>query len=107
MKKIIAEVFQAEDKVDAVLKEARQRAADIRRQAESDASETVAEARRQAREIRQTSVEKAREQAELLRKEKLEQAQRDEDALLESSEGSTEGLVEEICRIVLEAEYEE
>lgn len=106
MKEIIAEVFQAEDKVNVVLKQARERAAEVKRIAESEASETVAQAKQEAREILQAAVERAKEQAERIRKERLEQVDCDEDALLHGNEETTDRLIEKICRIVLEAEHE-
>ena len=59
MKQIIKEVFQAEEKVSEILKQARNKALEIRRSVEKENSEKMSDAKQKAREIIQTTVEDA------------------------------------------------
>ena len=63
MKRIIEEVFQAEEKVGAILSQARERAAELKRAAEKEASELMGDARQKAQETTQTIVEEAKKGA--------------------------------------------
>ena len=101
MKRIIEEVFQAEDEVSAVLGQARQRASEIKRAAEKEASETVSEAKRQAQEVAQAILDEARQQATRIRQDKLREAERAAEALRRRHAGGTDGLVEKVCQVIL------
>jgi vacuolar-type H+-ATPase subunit H len=106
MKRIIEEVFQAEDKVSAILKQARQRASEIRRAAEKEAAETVSEAKQKAQEAAQTMLDEAREEAERLRQERLRQGEQDAEAMLHRDVDETNRLVEDVCNAIVGTEYE-
>jgi vacuolar-type H+-ATPase subunit E/Vma4 len=106
MKQIIKEVFEAEQKVNEILKQARSRATEIRRSAEKENSEKVSEAKRQAREIIQSAVEEAKKEAEQLRREELKQAEQEEEDLLRSNEDAIDNLVDHICRLIISTEYD-
>lgn len=106
MKRIIEDVLQTEEKVNEILKQARERAAEIRRSAENDISENMNVAKQRAREIVQTAVEDAKKDAERIRAEKLEQADRQKDVLFNESADVVGGLVDDICKVIMTAEYE-
>ena len=101
MKQIIEEVLQAEERVSAALKQAREKAAEIVRATEKETSEKVAGAREKAREIMQTTIEEAKKEAEHIREEKLKQMNQKKEALLKSNPDVTDALVDNICRIVV------
>jgi vacuolar-type H+-ATPase subunit H len=103
MKRIIEDVLEAEAKVNAVLKQAREKAAAIRRSAENEMSEKTNEAKKQAREIVQTAVEDAKREGERIRAEKLEQVEAEKDALLSGrspEDDEIDGLIDEICNVI-------
>ncbi len=104
MKQIIEEVLQVEQHVNEALREAREKAAEIKSSADKEASEKVAAAKEEARQILQTGIEEARRQAELIAAKKLKEASRDGDSLVKGREEVIEGLVEEICRTVIATE---
>jgi len=106
MKRIIKEVFQAEQRVDEILKQARNKASEIRRSVEQENSEKISDAKQKAREIIQTAVEDAKKEAERIRREKLEQAKQEKDSLLNNKNEAIDKLVDRICGIVITTEYD-
>ena len=106
MKQIIKEVFQAEEKVGEILKQARNKASEIKQSADKENSEKTSEAKQKAREIIQTTVEEAKKEAERIRQEKLEQARQEKDSLLKDKKEAIDNLVDHICNIIINTEYE-
>lgn len=106
MKRIIEEVLQAEEKVGAILKEARNRASEILRFAEKEVSEKISETKEQARELIKTTVEDAREEGRRIGDEKLKATDSEKDTLFENNAQTTSKLVDNICKIVLTTEHE-
>jgi vacuolar-type H+-ATPase subunit H len=100
MRKIVREILETESRVDAILKEARQRALEMRRSAEKEMSETISDARRQAREIVQVAVEEAKKEAERIREETLRNAEAQQTALLDGMAEAIDGLVARICAVI-------
>ncbi|UCF14947.1 MAG: hypothetical protein JSW59_16175, partial [Phycisphaerales bacterium] len=82
MKRIIKDVLEAEEKVGAILKQAREKASEIKRSVENEITEKTNEARQSAREVVQTAVEDAKKEAERIRAEKLELVDSEKDFLL-------------------------
>ncbi len=105
MKQIMQDVLKAEERVSATLKQARERASEIRQSAEREISEKMSEARRKAVEITQTTVEEARKEAERVKEEKLAKAEQQQCALLNDDTGKIDRLVGTICEIILKTEY--
>jgi len=101
MKRIIEDVLLAEEKVGVILRQARERASEIKRSAENEISERMNEAKQKAREIVQTTVEEAKKEAERTAAEKLEQANREKDALLNNRTDAIDGLVNDICNLIM------
>ncbi|MBN1627146.1 MAG: hypothetical protein JW944_11530 [Deltaproteobacteria bacterium] len=101
MKEIIAEVFQAEEKVNRILQQARTRASEIKGAAEKEASQKIIEAQEKAREIIQTTVEEAKKEAELIREERLKKADQQRELLRHQHTDSLNNLVEGICNMIL------
>jgi len=101
MKRIIEEVLQAEEKVGTIIKEARDRAAEIRRSAEAEISQKASDAKHKSREMVQAAVEEAKKEAERITKEKLEQVGRRKDSLLDDRADAIDNLVGEICEMIL------
>ena len=106
MKRIIEEVFQAEDKVNAILRQARDRAAEIRRSAEKEASQMVSEARQKAQETAGVILDEAKKEAERARQERLRQADQEAEATRHRNADETGRLVEEVCRVVVRTQSE-
>jgi vacuolar-type H+-ATPase subunit H len=105
MKQIMEDVLKAEERVSATLRQARERAAEIRQSAEKETSEKMSEAKRKALEVMQTIVEDARKEAERIKEEKLAKAEQQQRALLNDDTGKIDGLVDKICEIILKTEY--
>ena len=106
MKKIVEEVLEAEKKLDTILRQARQKASEIRLAAEKDMSEQTNNARQQTREIIQTAIEDAKQQAQRERHQRLEQADKAKDVIIQENADKINSLVDSICDIVLSTEYE-
>ena len=106
MKKIIEEVLQTEEKVGAILTQAREKASEIRLAAEKDVSEKMNDARQKAQQIMRGTLDDAKKQAEQIREEKLKQAEHDKDAILQENAERIDGLVDNICKIVLSTQPE-
>lgn len=101
MKRIIEDVLQAEEKVSAIIKDARDKAAEIKRATDNEITEKMNEARLQAREIVQAAVEEAKKDAERLSRDILEQVDRRKDSLLNSRADEIDELVSDICGMIL------
>lgn len=106
MKRIIEEVLEAEERVGAILRQARDKAAKIRRSAEKEISEKMSDAKQQAREILQATVEDAKKEAELIADEKIKQAEKQKDALLNDRTDAIDNLVDNICSIIIQVKRE-
>jgi vacuolar-type H+-ATPase subunit H len=66
----------------------------------------MGDAKQKAREIIQTTVEDAKKEAEHIRREKIEQARRRKDSLLKDKKEAIDNLVDDICNIIINTEYE-
>jgi vacuolar-type H+-ATPase subunit H len=106
MKQIIKEVFEAEEKVGEILKQARQKASEIRSFADNENAEKISDTKQKTREIIHTAVEQAKKDAEQIRLDKLEQAKQEKDSLLKDKQDVIDNLVEHICNIIITTEYE-
>ena len=106
MKRIIEEVLLAEEKVGAILKEARNKTSEISRSAEKGVSAKISDAREQARELIKTAVEDAKKEGQRIGDEKLEAADGEKDTLLKNNAEATSSLVDNICKIVLTTQHE-
>lgn len=104
MKRIIEDVLQAEERVGAIIKEAREKASEIRRSAESEISQKTSDAKQKSREMVQAAVEEAKKEAERIAKEKLEHVGRRKDTLFDGKADAIDSLVGEICEIILTTE---
>ena len=105
MKKIIEEVFKAEEKVGVILKQAREKASEIRQSAEQENIEKINQAKQKAKQIIQAAVEQAKKEAELIREEKLKQADSEKEVILNKTD-IIDGLIDNICNIILATEYD-
>jgi len=101
MKKILAEVLQVEEKINANIRQTQAKANEIRMAADKAISEKTAKAKEEGREILQAAIEDAKKEAERLAKEKIKQADAEKDALLNSNSDRINILVEEISKIIL------
>lgn len=106
MKRIIEEVFEAEEKVSAILRQAQMQASEIRQSAEREISESLGGAKDRARQIIQTTVEQAKKEAEQIRDERLRKAESACGELVGNSTRNLDGLVETLCQVVRTTEYE-
>ncbi len=106
MKRIIEEVFAAEEKVGAILKQAQSQASEIRQSADREIAESISRAKEEARQIIQASVEQAKKDAEQIRKERLQEAERAREALLASRAANLDGLVETLCHVIRTTQYD-
>ena len=101
MKQVIEEVLQAENRVGALLKEAREQAEQIRRSSEQEVSTLLSEARAQAQTISRTTLEEAKKDAEKIKEARLKEADRAKEALLRENAGQVDTLVKVICDLVM------
>jgi vacuolar-type H+-ATPase subunit H len=104
VKQIIEDVLRAEEKVGAMLRQARDKASDMGRSADKDISEKMNEARLKGLEMVKAAVEDAKKEAECIRQEKLEQADKEKDALLNNNRDAIDSLVDNICNVILTTE---
>ncbi len=106
MKRIIEEVFEAEEKVSAILRQAQMQASEIRQSAEREISESLGSAKDQARQIIQAAVEQARIEAERIREEKLREAESTCNGLVGNGARNLNSLVETLCQVIRTTEHE-
>jgi len=106
MKQIIEEVFQAEEKVGAVLAQAREKASEIRLSAEKEISEKTNEAKKEARQIIRSAIEDAEKEAERIRGERLQQTDKGKSAILNNNTDVVDDLIDSICNVILSTEHE-
>ncbi len=110
MKQIIKEVFEAEEKAGAILRQAQSQAAEIRQAAEREVSESLSAAKEQARQIIQSAVEEAKRQADEVCQQKLRDAEQARETLLGPGKGrdaaDLDALVETLCHVVQNTEHE-
>ena len=104
MRRIIEEVLQAEDRANAVLNQARDRASEIGRSADQEISARMVQARDRAQVIVRTAVEQARMETERLREERLRQAGQEHEALLNPQPEILDALVGAICDLIVTPE---
>ena len=104
MKRIIEDVLAAEERVGVIIKEAREKASEIRRSAEAEISQKTGDAKQKSREMVQAAVEEAKKDAERIAKEKLEHVGRRKETLLSDMAGEIDNLVGKICEIILTTE---
>jgi vacuolar-type H+-ATPase subunit H len=104
VKQIIEEVLRAEEKVAAMLGQARDKASEIGRSADKDISERMNDARQKALEMVRAAVEDAKKEAERTRQQKLEQADKEKGALLNNNRDAIDNLVDNICNVILTTE---
>ena len=105
MKQIIEEVFEAEKRANEIIKQAKQKASQIRQAAEKENMEKIAQAKQQAKEIIQKTVEDAKNEAQNFRQEKLKQAEGEKESIL-TNEKALNNLVDNICNIIISTETE-
>jgi vacuolar-type H+-ATPase subunit H len=103
MKQIIEEVFKAEQKVDEILRQAREKALQIKQSAEKTGIDNINEAKQKMREIINSAIENAKKEAESIRQEKLKQAEAQKDAMLSKGDEINK-LIDDICGIVMKTE---
>ena len=101
MKQVIEEVLQAEERVGALLKGAREQADQIRRSAEQENSTLLNNARTEAQALTQSSLEEAKKEAEQIKADRLEQADQAKDMLLNDIADKVNGLVKEVCALIM------
>jgi len=106
MRRIIREIFDAESKVDAVLQQARERAADIRRAADKEVSERASDARRQAQGMVQAAAQEARKEVAGIQAEALRRADQQATALRNGKAEAMDDLLNRICAAILNTECE-
>lgn len=104
MKQIVLEVLQAEEAINARLKETRAQAARITATAEQEVAAKTAETQDEVRLIIQHAVEEARKAAEQLRAERLAAADREKESLLTGRAETIDQLIERICETIVTAE---
>ena len=101
MKRIIEEVLQAEERVGDIIKQAREKAAEIKLSAEKGNTEKLNDAKQQALVIVQTTVENAKKEAERISEENLQKTKEEKDILLNEKSAEIDSLVDNICEIIL------
>ena len=104
MKRIIEEVLEAEEKINADLKQARQKASEIVKSAEKEISEKMADTREKARGIIQSAVEEAKKEAEFVKGESLKEADKEKEALLKNNADKIDAIVNDVSKIILTTE---
>ena len=105
MKQIIEEVFEAEKKANEIIKKAREKASQIKQNAEKENLEKITQAKQDAKEIIRNAIENAQKEAEIIRNEKIKKAENDKESIL-GNENVLNNLVENICNIIISTKDE-
>ena len=105
MKEVIAEVLQVEEKVNADIRQAHSKASEIRNAADKEVSDKITKAKEQGREIVQSAIDNAKKEAQAMRNEKIRHAESQRAALVSDNSDKINGLVDDICKIILTTEY--
>lgn len=106
MKQIVTEVLQAEEAINARLKEVRREAAKVTAAAEKEVAANMAEAQEESRLIVQHAIEEARVEAERLRNERLAEADLEKETLMTGQTDAIDRLVNQICETLLGSDGE-
>ena len=106
MKHVIEEVLQAEERVGTLLKGAREQADQIRRSAEQEISKQLNDARIEAQALTQSSLEEAKKEAEQIKADRLKEADQIKDTLLNDNAAKVDGLVKQVCDLVMTTEQD-
>jgi len=106
MKRIIEEVLQAEERLNDIIKQAREKAAEIKRSVEKENTDKLNDAKQQALIIVQTAVENAKKEAEHISEDKLKKAKEEKNILLNKKSTEIDTLVDNICEIILATNQE-
>jgi len=106
MKRIIEEVLKAEERVSDIIKQAREKAIEIKHSSEKDNINKLNDAKQQALTIVQTTVVNAKKEAERISEEKLQKAKEEKDILLNEKSAEINNLVDNICEIILATGHE-
>ena len=104
MQEIVNKVLDAEKAAELALSEARQRAAGLRAEADTQTATALQEARAQAQELLQADLAKARAEAEREGREQVQRAEREAATFLESRRDTLRGLVERVVQLVISPE---
>ena len=106
MENIIEKVLKTEKNVNGIIQKAREKAFEIKQQAEKEASDEISSARLESQKIIQNSLEQAREEARQIREKQLKEAEQKSEALIAAKSKKIEPLVKEICRQIIETGFE-
>ncbi len=105
MKKIIEDVLSAEEDVNSILKQAREKASQIRYKSEKEISARISQARIEARDIVQKIVEDANQEAQDYRESHLSQTDQSGEVLFKGKEDIIDRLVDGISELIMSSEY--
>ena len=100
MKEVVDEILAAEKKVDGLLTEARQQAAELRQESEKKASDMVSAAHEQAQELMRNTVAAARTEAENTRDTTFSRFREQQQDLLDRNRAVIDTLVDEIVALI-------
>ena len=108
MQKIVLdEIIKAEKDAENIVQQAREKAAEIVAQADSDYNKAIISAREESQKKIQDSVAAAKDKAVLALNKAIEQAEKDNLAFLEKSSERTDAIANIIVDMLLKPEYEQ
>lgn len=105
MKQIIEEVLQAEKNVSAILKDAREKAVEIKKATEKQMATDLSRAKEKAQEIAIEKTEAAKKESETICEEMLKTADKEKENFLAMHSDSVDTLVNKICSLVTETVF--
>ncbi len=105
MKDIVNQILLTEKRVEEVVQKAKEKAQEIKQQAESNASKKVEVARKKTGQIISAAVENAKSSAQKLRTEKLRKAEEDGEAIAGRNKQKIDKLVQDVIKLIIHTEY--
>lgn len=106
MRDLVQEILQAEKRAEELLQHAREEAAGITAQADTEAKKKVADARAKAQEIIGQTVQQLRREAEEIRKRTIEEAEHKSRALANRSDVPLDDLADQVARMIIKTDLE-
>ncbi|MBN1646977.1 MAG: hypothetical protein JW874_02990 [Spirochaetales bacterium] len=105
MNEIINKVFEAEEKAEKILNDARNASSGINQKAQKDADDMILEARQKAKEILRERLEQAKTKTEQAYSKKAAAHEEDIRQLLENKKKEIDAAAEKIVALVMAPEY--
>jgi vacuolar-type H+-ATPase subunit H len=106
MRDLVQEILEAEKKAEELLQHAREEAARIAAQADTEAKAKVAEARARVQELLGQTVQRLRAQAQEIRKQQIEEAEKECRAQANHGDVTLDDLVDQVAKMIIDTDVD-